>query len=39
MSKSAIVGIVLVAILFYVLTSARVEVKEKSSCGCQSKNM
>ena len=39
MKHTTIVGIVVLAIILYMATSSRTEVKEKSSCGCQSKNM
>lgn len=39
MSRNAIIGVVVLAVVLYMVTSSRTEVKEKSSCGCQSKNM
>ena len=37
-NQNAIIGLVFLAIVFYMFTSSRTEVKEKS-CGCGSKKM
>jgi len=34
MKQSVVIGVVVLAVVFYVFTSSRTEVKKEKSCGC-----